>query len=91
MAFILLKVAISLRRDGYFMRVQYPTPGYDSRISLRESITGCLILGSPQPVVRQAGINGDNNLENLRRIEQTWKVRLIEKEFQRLLFDVEDV
>ena len=36
-------------------------------------------------------INGDNNLENLRRNDQTWKVRLIEEEFQRLMFDVEDV
>ncbi|MGC8560809.1 MAG: site-specific DNA-methyltransferase [Phycisphaerae bacterium] len=32
-------------------------------------------------------VNGDNNLENLRRPDQTWKVRLIEEEFQRLMFD----
>ena len=36
-------------------------------------------------------VNGDNNLENLRRSDQTWKVRLTEEEFQRLMFDVEDV
>jgi adenine-specific DNA-methyltransferase len=36
-------------------------------------------------------VNGDNNLENLRRSDQTWKVRMIEEEFQRLMFDVEDV
>jgi adenine-specific DNA-methyltransferase len=36
-------------------------------------------------------VNGDNNLENLRRDDQTWKVRLIEEEFGRLMFDVEDV
>jgi adenine-specific DNA-methyltransferase len=36
-------------------------------------------------------VNGDNNLENLRRPDQTWKVRLIEEEFQRLMFDVEDI
>jgi adenine-specific DNA-methyltransferase len=36
-------------------------------------------------------VNGDNNLENLRRPDQTWKVRLIEDEFQRLMFDVRDV
>jgi adenine-specific DNA-methyltransferase len=36
-------------------------------------------------------VNGDNNLENLRRGDQTWKVRLIEEEFQQLMFDVEDV
>ena len=36
-------------------------------------------------------VNGDNHLENLRRPDQTWKVRLIEAEFQRLMFDVSDV
>ena len=36
-------------------------------------------------------VNGDNNLENLRRPDQTWKVRLIEEEFHRLMFDVQDV
>ncbi len=35
--------------------------------------------------------NGDNNLENLKRADETWKVRLIEEEFQRLMFDVQDV
>lgn len=36
-------------------------------------------------------VNGDNNLENLRREDETWKVRLIEEDFKRLMFDVEDV
>ena len=36
-------------------------------------------------------VNGDNNLENLRREDQTWKVRLIEEEFKRLMFDAGDV
>lgn len=36
-------------------------------------------------------VNGDNNLENLRRPDHTWKVRLIEEEFKRLMFDVQDV
>ncbi len=36
-------------------------------------------------------VNGDNNLENMRREDQTWKVRLIEEEFHRLMFDVKDV
>ncbi len=36
-------------------------------------------------------VNGDNNLDNLRRDNQTRKVRLIEDEFQRLMFAVEDV
>jgi adenine-specific DNA-methyltransferase len=35
--------------------------------------------------------NGDNNLGNLRRPDETWKVRLIEESFQRLMFDVQDV
>jgi adenine-specific DNA-methyltransferase len=35
-------------------------------------------------------VNGDNHLQNLRRPDQTWKVRLIEPEFQRLMFDVQD-
>ncbi len=36
-------------------------------------------------------MNGDNNLENIRRPDETWKVRLIEEEFKRLMFDVEDI
>ena len=34
-------------------------------------------------------INGDNNMENLRQPDETWKVRLIEEDFHRLMFDVE--
>jgi adenine-specific DNA-methyltransferase len=36
-------------------------------------------------------VNGDNNLENLRREDETWKVRLTEEYFKRLMFDVKDV
>ena len=36
-------------------------------------------------------VNADNNLENLKRADETWKVRLTEEEFKRLMFDVEDV
>lgn len=36
-------------------------------------------------------VNGDNNLENMKEIDDRWKVRLIEEEFFRLMFDVEDV
>jgi hypothetical protein len=36
-------------------------------------------------------VNGDNNLENLKRDDEAWKVRLIEEEFSRLMFDVQDV
>ncbi|HWY70322.1 MAG TPA: DNA methyltransferase [Terriglobales bacterium] len=36
-------------------------------------------------------VNGDNNLENLKRPDDTWKVRLIEEDFKKLMFDVQDV
>ncbi|HET8580836.1 MAG TPA: site-specific DNA-methyltransferase [Nitrospiraceae bacterium] len=36
-------------------------------------------------------INGDNNLENLKAPNDTWKVRLIEEDFHRLIFDTERV
>jgi adenine-specific DNA-methyltransferase len=36
-------------------------------------------------------VNGDNNLENLKRADETWKVRRTEDEFKRLMFDVADV
>jgi adenine-specific DNA-methyltransferase len=36
-------------------------------------------------------VNGDNNLENLKKPDQTWKVRLIEEEFLRRMFDVADL
>lgn len=32
-------------------------------------------------------VNGDCNLENLRAPDETWKVRLIEEDFHRLMFD----
>ena len=32
-------------------------------------------------------VNGDNNLENLKAPDDTWKVRLIEEEFHRLMFE----
>ena len=36
-------------------------------------------------------VNSDKNLENLRLDDQTWKVRLIENDFHKLTFDLEDV
>src|ERR1039458_2482587 len=33
-------------------------------------------------------VNGDNNLENLKAPDDTWKVRLIEEDFHRLMFDM---
>jgi len=35
-------------------------------------------------------VNGSNNLENLKAPDDTWKVRLIEEDFHRLMFDTED-
>jgi adenine-specific DNA-methyltransferase len=34
-------------------------------------------------------VNGDNNLENLKAADDAWKVRLIEEDFHRLMFDTE--
>lgn len=36
-------------------------------------------------------VNGDSTLENLRLPDETWKVRLIEEDFQRLMFDSTEV
>ncbi|TJZ40059.1 site-specific DNA-methyltransferase [Priestia megaterium] len=36
-------------------------------------------------------VNGDNHIENLKIDESKWKVVLIEEEFKRLMFDVEDM
>ncbi len=36
-------------------------------------------------------VNGDNHLENLRRQDHTWKVRLIEEEFLKRMFEVRDI
>ncbi|WP_392401161.1 DNA methyltransferase [Bacillus cereus] len=36
-------------------------------------------------------VNGDNHIENLKIDESTWKVTLIEEEFKRLMFDIQDM
>jgi adenine-specific DNA-methyltransferase len=36
-------------------------------------------------------VNGSNNLENLKAPGDTWKVRLIEEDFQRLMFEMEGI
>lgn len=36
-------------------------------------------------------VNGDNNLENLKVGDETWKVALIEEEFKKRMFDTKDV
>ncbi len=32
-------------------------------------------------------VNGDNTLENIRLDDESWKVRLTEEDFQRLMFE----
>lgn len=34
-------------------------------------------------------VNGDNNLANMKRPDESWKVRLIEEDFHRLMFDTD--
>ncbi|MBO8161790.1 MAG: site-specific DNA-methyltransferase, partial [Thermosipho sp. (in: Bacteria)] len=36
-------------------------------------------------------VNGDNNLQNMKQEGERWKVLLIEEEFKRLMFDVQDL
>ena len=36
-------------------------------------------------------VNGDSNLENIKTLNDAWKVRLIEEDFHRLMFDMEGV
>ena len=36
-------------------------------------------------------VNGDNHLENLKTVDDKWKVVLIEEEFMKRMFDVQDV
>ena len=36
-------------------------------------------------------VNGDNNLENLKLDEDVWKVILIEDEFKKRMFDVQEI
>ena len=35
-------------------------------------------------------VNGSNNLENLKTLDDLWKVRLIEEDFHRLMFEMEE-
>ncbi len=46
-----------------------------------------LALSSADSEFDQIYVNGDNNLENSRSTEDTWKVRMIEEEFLRLMFE----
>jgi adenine-specific DNA-methyltransferase len=48
-------------------------------------------FNSDEPSFDLLYVNGDNNLENLRPANQTWRVLLIDAEFQRLMFDTQEV
>ena len=67
-----------------------PTGYYLSEDAVSEQQAWDLIIDRNQ-LNNPTYINGDNNLENLCKEDDTWKVRLIEEEFGRLMFDVEDV
>jgi len=47
--------------------------------------------GAREPEFDLIYVNGDNTLQNTRPPGRTWQVRLIEEDFKRLMFDVEDV
>lgn len=49
--------------------------------------SGTIFLFRPR-VIR---VQFRERLQNLKRPDDTWKVRLIEEEFRRLMFDVKDV
>jgi hypothetical protein len=53
-------------------------------------LTPCWLMMQHEGVVERLP-EPDNNLENPRPHEQMWKMRMIEEEFQRLMFDVNDV
>ena len=36
-------------------------------------------------------VNGSNNLPNLKLDTDTWKVRLLEEEFHKMMWDVQDI
>ena len=48
-------------------------------------------FSSDEPSFDLLYVNGDNNLENLRPANQTWRMLLIDAEFQRLMFDIQEV
>ena len=60
----------------------------------RSRTTWCSTSGSPSRATRAKDsefdliyVNGGNNLENLKTPDDTWKVRLIEEDFHRLMFE----
>ena len=89
----------------WFRTVTGTTPDGRRTLVIWRKLTGERRAGQPRArrVVHHAGystkdsefdliyVNGDNNLENLKAPDDTWKVRLIEEDFHRLMFDTEGV
>ncbi len=64
----------SIEQDNLVLDTWFTTQGYSSKDSEFDLIY----------------VNGTNNLENLRLPDATWKVRLIEEDFKRLMFEDEE-
>ena len=64
------KLTGQLVRDNAVLDTWFSTLGYSTKDAEFDSIY----------------VNGDNNLENLKRTDETWKVRRTEDEFYRLMF-----
>lgn len=62
-----------IERDNLMLDAWFEKQGYSSKDSEFDLIY----------------VNGDNNLENLKAPDDTWKVRLIEEDFFRLMFEME--
>ena len=67
------KLSESQEQDNLVLEEWFTRQGYSSRDSEFELIY----------------VNGGNNLENLKTSDDLWKVRLIEEDFHRLMFEVE--
>ncbi len=67
------KLTVNAEQDNLVLDTWFTRAGY----SAKDSEFGLIY------------VNGDNNLENLKAADDTWKVRLIEEDFHRLMFDTE--
>jgi len=69
------ETAVGIEQDNLVLDEWFKKQGYSSKDSEFDLIY----------------VNGDNNLENLKAPDDTWKVRLIEEDFHRLMFEAEGV
>jgi hypothetical protein len=74
-----------------------PALRFDQRLVLNQWMLGLFEVDSFIPLTdclyetTLKGVDADNNLENLKRADETWKVRRTEDDFKRLMFDVQDM